>query len=126
MTDIPPRNVPPVRQGGWLDPGVQNIQLIYILYLVSFVVGITGLVAIVLAYINRGKSEAWLETHYTWAIRTFWIGILYGFISLVLMFIGIGFLLAFAVAIWIIIRTVIGLQAVSRNEAIKNPQSWIL
>lgn len=96
------------------------------LYLVSFVVGVTGLVAIVLAYINRGKSEAWVETHYTWAIRTFWIGLLYGFISALLMFIGIGFILMFVVAIWVVIRCVIGLQAASRNEPIKNPQSWIV
>jgi len=83
-------------------------------------------VGIVLAYINRGKSEAWVETHYTWAIRTFWLGILYGLISMVLMIVGIGFLLMFVVAIWVVIRCVVGLQAATRNEPMKNPQSWIL
>lgn len=117
---------PPAPKPGWFDPGIPNIQLIYILYLVSFVVGITGLVAIVLAYINRGRSEAWIESHYTWAIRTFWIGLLYGFVSMILMVVGIGFLLMFVVAIWFVIRCVVGLQAASRSEPIKNPGSWIL
>ena len=36
---------------------------------------------------NRGKSEPWVETHYTWAIRTFWIGMLYTLIGFVLAFV---------------------------------------
>ena len=116
----------PGKAGRWLDPGPTNIQVIYILYLVSFVIGISALVGIVLAYMNRGKSEAWVETHYTWAIRTFWIAILYALISMVLMVVGIGFLLLLAVAVWIVVRVVIGLQLVGRGEPIKNPESWML
>jgi uncharacterized membrane protein len=122
-------NPPPPEQrktDRWLEPGPTNIQVIYVLYLVSFVIGITALVGIVLAYMNRGRSPDWLETHYTWAIRTFWIGILYAFISLILMVIGIGFLLMIAVLVWAVVRIVIGLQAVSRGDPIKNPESWVL
>ncbi|MBY8916846.1 hypothetical protein KUG85_08445 [Nitratireductor sp. L1-7-SE] len=110
----------------WLEPGPTNIQVIYILYLVGFVIGISALVGIVIAYMNRGKASGWLETHYTWAIRTFWIGVLFGFVSALLMVVGIGFLLIIAVAIWVVVRCVIGLQAVGRNEPIKNPQSWLI
>lgn len=110
----------------WLEPGPTNIQVIYILYLVGFVIGVSALVGIVIAYINRGKASGWLETHYTWAIRTFWIGVLFGFVSALLMVVGIGFLLMIAVAIWVVVRCVIGLQAVGRNEPIKNPQSWLI
>lgn len=119
-------NPQPNTPGRWLEPGASNIQLIYILYLASFVIGITGIVGIVMAYLNRGKSEAWVETHYTWAIRTFWIGVLYAIACAVLMVVGIGFLLMFVVAVWVVVRVVIGLQAVSRNEPIKNPESWVL
>ncbi|WEX08472.1 DUF4870 domain-containing protein [Chelativorans sp. AA-79] len=117
---------PPRKTDGWLEPGPTNIQVIYILYLVGFVIGISALVGIVLAYMNRGRSAEWVETHYTWAIRTFWIGILYAVISGVLMVVGIGFLLLIAVAIWVVVRMVVGLQAVGRGEPIRNPQSWVL
>ncbi|MCC0044515.1 MAG: hypothetical protein H6892_09145 [Brucellaceae bacterium] len=110
----------------WMEPGKTNVQVIYILYLAGFVIGITPLVGIVLAYVNRGKSEAWIETHYTWAIRTFWIGLLYGLVSFILAFILIGFLLMLATAVWFILRCIFGLQALSRDEPMKNPQSWIL
>ena len=122
-----PNMSPATRPGdGWLDPGPSNIQLIYICYLVGFVVGITTLIGVVVAYLNRGKAGGWVETHYTWTIRTFWIGLLYGFVSFLLMFLVIGFLTALATVIWVIVRVVIGLQAVSKREPIRNPESWII
>lgn len=111
---------------GWLEPGPANIQLIYILYLVGFFIGITGLVGIVMAYINRGKAEAWVETHYTWLIRTFWIAVLGVLVGTILVLVAIGFIVFLAVAVWVVVRCVVGLQAVSRGEPIKNPQSWML
>jgi len=110
----------------WLEPGKTNLQVIYILYLAGFVIGITPLIGVVLAYVNRGRSPAWIETHYTWAIRTFWIGLLYALISALLTFILIGFLLMLAVAVWFILRCIFGLQALSRGEPMKNPESWVL
>lgn len=127
MSDPGIPNPPPPRQTDrWLEPGPQNIQVIYILYLVGFVIGITPLIGVVIAYVNRGKSEPWVETHYTWAIRTFWIGILFSLIGVVLALVLIGFLLLFAVAVWFIVRCIVGLQAVGRNEPIRNPEAWII
>jgi uncharacterized membrane protein len=128
MTDTqPPPSPQPKRETDrWLEPGKTNIQVIYGLYLASLVIGITAIIGVVIAYMNRGKTGGWVETHYTWAIRTFWIGILYAFASAVLMIVGIGFLLFFAVAIWAIVRCVIGLQKAARDEAIDNPESWLI
>jgi uncharacterized membrane protein len=117
----------PERQSDrWLEPGKTNVQVIYILYLAGFVIGITPLIGVVLAYVNRGRSAAWIETHYTWAIRTFWIGLLYALISFILAFILVGFLLMLATAVWFILRCIFGLQALTRDEPMKNPQSWVL
>ncbi|GAB5508392.1 MAG: hypothetical protein JJ969_14990 [Rhizobiaceae bacterium] len=117
----------PERQSDrWLEPGKTNVQVIYILYLAGFVIGITPLIGVVLAYVNRGRSAAWIETHYTWAIRTFWIGLLYALISFILAFVLVGFLLMLATAVWFILRCIFGLQALTRDEPMKNPQSWVL
>jgi len=109
----------------WLEPGEVNVKAIYVLYAAGLVVGITALAGIVIAYMNRGKSEAWVETHYTWAIRTFWIGLLYALISAVTMIVAIGFLLGLATTVWFIARLVIGWQRISRREPIANPESWL-
>lgn len=98
--------------------------MVYCLYLVSFVVGLTGIVGLIMAYVNRGKGEPWVDTHYTYAIRTFWIGLLYALIAGLLMVAVIGVILIFAVAIWIVVRCVIGLQKASAGEPIARPTSW--
>ena len=126
MSDVNPQPAAPRQTDRWLEPGATNAQVIYILYLAGLVIGVSALVGIILAYINRGKAGGYVETHYTWLIRTFWIGLLYALVSAVLMFVMIGFLLMFAVAVWFIARCIIGLQALGRGEPIKNPESWVI
>lgn len=111
---------------GWLDAGRRNVQLVYILYLLSFVIGFSALIGLVFAYMNRGVRGELLDSHYTYLIRTFWIGVLYGLISFALSIVLIGFLLMFVVAIWVIVRCVKGLQAIARNEPVPNPETWMI
>lgn len=122
-----PMVTPPASQGdSWLEPGANNVKLVYICYIVGFFIGISTLVGVVFAYLNRGRAGPVADSHYTWAIRTFWIAILFGFISLLLMIVAIGFLTAIATVVWVVVRVVIGLQAIGRGEPIKNPTSWML
>lgn len=114
------------KDAGLLEPGKSNVQLIYILYLAGFLVGITPLIGLVIAYINRGKAGDLFDSHYTYLIRTFWIGVLYSFISLLLTFVVVGVIGFVATAVWSIARCIIGLQKIGRGEAIDNPQSWLL
>ena len=111
---------------GWLDAGRRNVQLVYILYLLSFVIGFSALIGLVFAYMNRGVRGELLDSHYTYLIRTFWIGVLDGLISFALSIVLIGFLLMFVVAIWVIVRCVKGLQAIARNEPVPNPETWMI
>lgn len=108
----------------WLEPGELNVKAIYVLYLAGLVVGITALAGIVIAHINRGKSEAWIETHYTWAVRTFWIGLLYALISAMLMLVAIGFVTGLLTVAWFIARIVYSWQAIDRREPMANPLGW--
>jgi len=126
MSNPGPNTPTPRQTDRWLEPGSTNALVIYILYLASLVIGVTGIVGLVLAYINRGKAGGIVESHYTFLIRTFWIGLLYALIAVVLIFLVIGFLLMFAVAVWFIARCILGLQALQRGEAVKNPESWFL
>ena len=107
------------------DPG-KSTTLIYILYLVGIIVPIVPIVAVVLAYIYRKDMTGWLESHNTYQIRTFWMGLLYGVVALVLMLVLIGWLVYIAIIIWLVVRCVKGLQAVSRREPIPDPQTWMV
>ncbi len=126
MSDQLPDNKPSNDAGSWIEPGRQNVQLVYILYLVSLAIGLSLFVGLVFAYMNRGNADPWLDSHYTYQIRTFWIGLLYSVICFVLAFVGIGFLLMFVALIWFVVRCVKGLQAITREAPIDNPETWMV
>ncbi len=116
----------PASGSAWLEASDLNVKLVYGLYIASFLVGITGLVGVVFAYLNRGRAVAWLQSHYTYQIRTFWIGLLYALVSAILVFVGIGVVLFFLLTVWVIARCIKGLQQVSRGEPIARPGTWLL
>ncbi len=126
MSNQAPDNRPSSDAASWIEPGRQNVQLVYILYLVSLAIGLTVIVGLVFAYMNRGNADPWLDSHYTYQIRTFWIALLYSLICLVLAFVGIGFLLMFAALIWFVVRCVKGLQQITREQPIDNPETWLV
>lgn len=114
----------PRQPDSWLEPGKLNVQLVYGLYLLSFLIGISGLIGLVFAYLNRGKAGGWIDSHYTYAIRTFWIGLLYGFVSAILSLALVGVLLAVLTVVWVVIRCIIGLQKAAAGEPIAKPETW--
>jgi uncharacterized membrane protein len=98
---------------------------VYILYLVSLVVGITGIVGLVMAYVKRDQAPEWVKTHYRFQIRTFWIGLLYMMAGVVTAVILVGFLVWLFTVVWLIVRCVKGMQALSRGEACENVTTWL-
>ncbi len=116
MTDLRP---PSINRDPALLP-----KLIYILYLAGFVVGITPVVGLVMAYIYHDNAEPWLQSHYRFLIRTFWIGMLYGILAGILCIVLVGFLLLFIVSLWVIIRCIRGLNYAGKGEPYPNPASW--
>ncbi|SRR5690554_1789657 len=105
--------------------GSSNARIIYILYLVGVVLGITTLVGVIMAYINRGEAADWVKSHYQFQIRTFWIGMLYGVIGMILSAVLIGFLVLLFTLIWWIVRCVKGMQALEKQEPVSNPTRWM-
>jgi uncharacterized membrane protein len=103
----------------------KNVSLIYILYLVSFVVGITFLVGLVMAYVNKDSAPEWLQSHYRYQIRTFWIGLLYGTVSAIATLAVIGLVGLAFLAVWIIVRCAKGLRGVQAGEPVPNAGTWL-
>jgi uncharacterized membrane protein len=83
--------------------------VVYALQAVGFFIGITWIVAIVMDYVKRDDARGtWLESHFTWQIRTFWWGLLWGVIGALLLLVVVGYFVLLAAAIWIIYRIVKG------------------
>jgi uncharacterized membrane protein len=115
-----------------VDPKLVNwTRLIYALHAASIVIGIfssafiatvfifglPSIIAVVLNYLKRADVRGtWLESHFSWQIRTFWtalfvlIGIWVVFGPLSLILIGLPFLIGgmFLVGIWAAYRVAKG------------------
>ena len=100
-------------------------KIIYVLYLAGFIVGVTPLIGVVMAYLAKGEGPEWIDTHYRYQIRTFWIGFLYTFVSALLTVVLIGILGLLATAVWLIVRCIKGFQALDRGEPIENVATWM-
>lgn|SRR5690554_2196004 len=91
--------------------------VIYILQLVSCFVGFTSIVGIIINYIKRAEVRGtYLESHFTWQIRTFWWMLVWSLIGLVTTFFGIGFIVLLVAAVWFIYRAVRGLLNLNDNK----------
>lgn len=100
-------------------------KIVYVLYLASLINGVTAIVGVILAYVNAANAPEPIRSHYRFQIRTFWIGVLYGFVSFLLMFVLIGFLTGAFTVVWLIVRAVKGLQRLDRGEPYPNADTWL-
>ncbi|HEX2188365.1 MAG TPA: hypothetical protein VHG51_05675 [Longimicrobiaceae bacterium] len=66
--------------------------IVYALQAASVVVGVTMLAAVILNYVKMDEARGtWVESHFRWQIRTFWLGLLWGVILFVLLLLlGLG------------------------------------
>ena len=93
--------------------------VVYALQAAGFFVGLTWIVAVVLNYVKRDEVRGtWLESHFTWQIRTFWWGLLWAVVGGILVLVVVGFAVLFADAVWIIYRVVKGWLNLSENKPV--------
>ena len=102
------------------------VKVIYILLIISTIIGLTGILAVVLAYVFIDDAEDWLQTHYRFQIRTFWIGLLYFGIGAFTLQIGIGVIILICAFFWLVIRCAKGLKQLENRQPVKNLESWLL
>ena len=93
----------------------------------SFIFGWPSIIAVIINYVKRGEARGtWLESHFTWQIRTFWFAMLWAIIvflvglplTLVVIGFGVWALGFFVLGIWAIYRIVVGWSRLSSRRAI--------
>lgn len=103
---------------------VGNANLIYILYLVGVAVPLVGVVGLVMAYNGRDGAPPAIDNHYRNQINIFWKACALTSIGFVTVVFLVGGLVILFAAVWYIIRTVQGMQALARWQVISDPSSW--
>ncbi|MBS3805634.1 MAG: hypothetical protein KGY54_13890 [Oleiphilaceae bacterium] len=91
---------------------------VYILQGLSFFLGgITGLAGVIINYVKLDDVRGtWIEPHFHWQIRTFWIALLWTVIGVITTLIVIGWFILLGMAIWVIYRVVKGALALNDGK----------
>ena len=93
----------------------------------AFVFGWPSIIAVIINYVKRNDARGtWLESHFTWQIRTFWyalawscvVGILGAIFLVVLVGLGIWVLGFFILGVWAIYRIATGWLRLRDRRAI--------
>ena len=83
--------------------------VVYALQALSFLWGITAIVGVIINYVKREDARGTVyESHFDWQIRTFWWGLAWFVVGLVLAILVVGVLVLFVAWIWMIYRVVKG------------------
>jgi uncharacterized membrane protein len=80
----------------------------------SFLFGWPSIIAVIVSYIYRGDARgSWLESHFDWAIRTFWLAL---GIAVVVTLISapLVLLLGLGLATWVVGMFILGAWAIYR------------
>lgn len=100
-------------------------KIVYILYLVGLIFPLTGMIGVVLSYIYKSEAPEWMQSHYQFQIRTFWIGALYMLVGTLLSIVLIGYLVLLFWWVWLAVRSIKGMRAFDRGQAHPNPKGWM-
>ncbi len=154
MTDL---SKPDVQQPRDTGVTLQRPAIVGLLYLLNLVTGFSAIVGLILAYIWRGEGQTqeWEQSHFTYLIRSFWIGLLVCVLLMALFFGGFFSIIAAAessgehlgqgepapavilLAIfgtfglgligtaWFCVRTIISMVKASNREPMPRPKTWL-
>lgn len=113
--------------GGARPPIISDHGLalvVYVLYLLGFLTGVSAVIGLIIASIQIDRADPVSRSHFRFQIRTFWIGLLYIVVGVILLHVAIGALVLLWWIVWTAMRCVKGLLALNAGEAIADPESW--
>jgi uncharacterized membrane protein len=114
--------------------------VVYGLYLLGLTHGLTMIIGLVIAYASMGSAGPKAYSHYLFLVRTVWTGLAWAAIGCLFILVGlpltlvlIGFLfIKVGVGIlalgwlWVLVRCIVGIVHLSRDEAYPRPRTWLI
>jgi uncharacterized membrane protein len=93
----------------------------------SFLTGWPSIIAVIINYVKRDAVRGtYLDSHFSWQLRTFWYALLWvfviGLLIMTLIGIPIAWAVAIAIGIWVLYRIIRGWLALAEHKPIQVPK----
>src|SRR5260221_290759 len=96
--------------------------IVYGLQLAGYFTGLSPVAGVILNYAKRDAvAGTWLESHFRWQIRTFWITLAWSVAGLVLLLAFVGIFVLGVAAMWFLYRAIKGWIALSEGKPMYGP-----
>jgi uncharacterized membrane protein len=88
----------------------------------AFLTGWPSIIAVIINYVKRSEVRGtWLDSHFSWQIRTFWFALLWVLVAAILFVTLIGIPYAWAIwvitGVWVLYRIIRGWLALASHKA---------
>ncbi|MGH8670104.1 MAG: DUF4870 family protein [Burkholderiales bacterium] len=95
------------------------VALVYGLQAAALLVGVTFFAAVILNYLRRREAAGtWLESHFTWQIRTFWWSLGWSILGVATAVLLVGIFILLASAVWYVYRIARGWSELNEGRAV--------
>lgn len=92
-----------------LDDLVKLTHIVYLLQALAYITALTYVIAVIVNYVKLEDVQGtWLESHFRWQIRTFWISLIGIIIGVISFYFVIGWFILAATFFWVVYRIVKG------------------
>ena len=93
------------------------------LIVTAFLLGWPSIIAVILNYVKRSEVRGtWLDSHFSWQIRTFWYALLWvligGVLFITMIGIPVAIVLWIATGIWVLYRVIRGWLALVSQKTL--------
>lgn len=98
---------------------------VYGLYALGFFTLITAVIGVIVAHVKSSTATGIWQSHFSFQIRTFWIGLLYWIVGCLLLYFVIGVPILLWWTIWTLVRIIKGAILLHDRRPINRPTSWL-
>jgi class 3 adenylate cyclase/uncharacterized membrane protein len=99
---------------------------VYLSSVLGTLFALTLIAGVIMAYVNRGDGTSWVDSHYRFQIRTFWIGALVALVGGVASLVVVGLIVLTLLPFWLVIRCIRGWRFLAQGVPHPNPASWLI
>lgn len=106
--------------------GAMGIYAVYALILFAVpTLGVSAVIALLAVTGRAGPQGAIAASHFIFQQRTLWAGAVVALLGAILIAVGLGVFVLFALAVWLILRGAGGVLKLKAGRPIERPRAWL-
>lgn len=105
--------------------GKGTAMTVYVLFLMGIMMVVTAPLGVLIAHLRQRHAEEWVQSHFVFQIRTFWLSVVILAVGLALAMYLLGYLIITLWMVWSVGRAANGIRYLLDDQPMPAPRSWL-